>query len=188
MGGASASAIPAPARHDVPAAAELLLVARAAGRLVALDAGLVERTVDAAEGAAEPLPHEDLPPGGLVALTLDGERCAGWDLGALLGATPATRAWILLRFRAGGQVLPLALGVAACLSVARAVPGAQLALPAGALPRRPGALARVLPTAGMGGAPRDAAPLCFALDLGALWSADELRRSALVAHGRETRP
>ena len=159
----------------------LRLFVAAAGQLLALDAALVERALACGEAEVAVLPIARMRPGAVVKLRQGGRTCAGWDLGALLGAPPSARAWVLLRFTAGDRALPLALGVDACLSVS-ALPPAPLAwLPGFLLPERPLAVTAAFATGALPARLRAVAVLGLVLDLGALWTPAELRLSALIA-------
>ncbi len=172
---------PAAAPRAGPAPPGLRLFVAAAGQLLALDAALVERALAHGEAEVAVLPIARLRPGAVVKLSQDGRTCAGWDLGALLGAPPSARAWVLLRFTAGDRALPLALGVDACLSVG-ALPAAPLGwLPGCLLPERPLAVTAAFATGALPARLRAVAALGLVLDLGALWTPAELRLSALIA-------
>jgi len=72
------------------------------------------------------------------------ERYAACNLGALLAVPPLEAAWVLLRVRHKGGLVPIALQTGPCLIVQKL--GAGVPLPSGAFRARSGAITSVFPT------------------------------------------
>lgn len=170
----------------------LWLYLRCAERLLAVEAGSVERALLLDEVPAPDWPDTfgvtDAPPGCLGVLDVRGAAYGAWDLGTLLGSDPARRAWILLQPAFEGAPLPLAVRTDECVHVGPPPRGPRLTLPPGALGRR-SAWRTVFAAARVPALHAPAASVGYELDLAQLWSRDErgitreLLRRAAEAHG-----
>src|SRR5262245_10093457 len=60
---------------------------------------------------------DEVAPAQRDVVSIDGRRCAAWDLGAMLGLPPLGHAWVLLNVPYRGEEVPIALRTGPCLTV-----------------------------------------------------------------------
>ena len=150
----------------------LWLYLRCDDRLLAIAAESIQRALLVEEAPPPQLPPLGAPSGCLGLLQMHGDRHVAWDLGVLLGLSPARRAWILLRAPHEEGPLAVALRTDDCLHVGAFPHAAALPLPAGILRLRP-VFPRAFPVSdvpALHGAPT---PVGFELDLDRLWTEEE---------------
>jgi hypothetical protein len=172
----------APAARE---ARELCVVLSCHELVCALPAARVERLVLPGEVSLLGRPADPAEGRGWQLVQVGEQLYAGCDLGTQLGLAPVEAAWVLLRAEHRGASLPIALATGPCLVVQPLAAGA--ALPAAAFRARAGAVAALFPTALLESR-ADLVEVGLRLDLGALWSEEELDAAAALfggePHGR----
>jgi hypothetical protein len=164
----------------------LWLYVRCADRMLAVDAGCVERALlleEAPPPDASPLGGGDPLPGCVGVLWVGGSSYGAWDLGEMLGISPARRAWILLRPDFEDGSVALALRTDECLHVGPPPAGPRLALPPAVVGRR-AATRSVFAATRVPALPARPGVVGYELDLASLWSAEERRLTReMLSHG-----
>jgi hypothetical protein len=168
----------------------LWLYVRGADRLLAIDAGGIERALllDEAPAVESPalLGMADAPASCLGVLLVRGCAHPAWDLGVMLGGAPSRRAWILFEAGLAHETLPVALRTDECLHVGRPPAGRRLALPAGVLGRRRACRSAFVATR-VAGLHAEAGAVGYDLDVRGLLDRSERERSLELVRHFETR-
>ena len=167
---------------SAPAAAslDLWLFVRCHDRLLAFAADWIERVLlpedvpPVRPAAAMGLAQTAASAACLGSIELDGVAYPAWDLGLLLGLPAVAKAWILLRLPRLQGTLPLALRTDECLHIGP-LPARQTSrLPPGIVGTRPRAYRCAFTAAVLRAKQRPETPVGLEIDLGGLWTDDEL--------------
>jgi hypothetical protein len=160
--------------------APLRLFVRCAPWIVAFRAEGVERLLLPQEGQLFDVDLRPGPPASLGVLEVGGRHYSAWDLGALLGLSPKTEAFVLVRSAPDEGLPPLALRTGACLSVAPLPPRSLEPLPPAFFRSRPGAVAAAFSASALQREGDGLGTMGLALELGPLWSEAEFAHAEAV--------